>query len=88
MATCAATYTECLGYSPLKGEGSLSHPSAYSITPITTKPSTAPSYSPPAITGPIGAHPSVTTPTQIITTGTTQVIPTGIVTIINTLTIL
>ncbi|KAJ0142154.1 Molybdenum cofactor sulfurase [Fusarium oxysporum f. sp. albedinis] len=87
MAYCAATYSECLGYSPFNGEGSLVTPTACSVAPVATKPATAPAYNPPAGTQPAGAPPA-TTPTHVVTAGAAQVVPAGIIAVVGALAML
>ncbi|CCT72722.1 related to cell wall glycoprotein [Fusarium fujikuroi IMI 58289] len=87
MSYCAATYAECLGYSPFNGEGSLVTPTACSVAPVATKPATAPAYNPPAGTKPAGAPPA-TTPTHVVTAGAAQVVPAGIIAVVGALAML
>ncbi|KLP10277.1 cell wall glycoprotein [Fusarium fujikuroi] len=87
MSYCAATYAECLGYSPFNGEGSLVTPTACSVAPVATKPATAPAYNPPAGTKPAGAPPAIT-PTHVVTAGAAQVVPAGIIAVVGALAML
>ncbi|KAH7213372.1 uncharacterized protein BKA55DRAFT_585516 [Fusarium redolens] len=88
MSFCAATYAECLGYSPFNGEGSLVTPTACSVAPVATKPATAPAYNPPAGTGPATAPAATPTHPGVVTAGAAQVVPAGILAVVGALAML
>ncbi|KAF5000244.1 hypothetical protein FGRMN_1876 [Fusarium graminum] len=87
MSFCAASYAECLGYSPFNGEGSLVTPTACSVAPAGPT-GTAPAVVPtkPAGHGPGGAPPAAT-PTAV-TAGAAQVIPAGILAVLGAVALL
>ncbi|KAJ4171830.1 hypothetical protein NW754_007425 [Fusarium falciforme] len=68
MATCAAKYAECLGYSPFGDDGSLKTPTACSATgPAPTGPApTGPAPTGPAPTGPAPTGPAPTSPAPVV----------------------
>ncbi|KAF4456867.1 hypothetical protein F53441_1078 [Fusarium austroafricanum] len=98
MSLCAAQYSECLGYSPFNGEGSLVTPTACSVAPAVTKPvQTGPGYAPPpAVTKPVqtgpgyAPPPAAATPTHpgVVTAGAAQVVPAGILAIVGAIAML
>ncbi|KAM0323217.1 hypothetical protein ACHAPQ_008775 [Fusarium lateritium] len=96
MATCAAAYAECLGYSPFNNEGSLVTPTACHAAPAGptgTAPAAGPSGTAPGAAPPVvptkstGYAPPATTPTAV-TAGAAQVIPAGILAVLGAVALL
>jgi cell division septation protein DedD len=87
MSFCAATYSECLGYSPFNAEGSLVTPTvchAAPAGPTGAAPPVVPTK--PVGHGPGGAPPAAT-PTAV-TAGAAQVIPAGILAVLGAVALL
>ncbi|SPJ71110.1 related to cell wall glycoprotein [Fusarium torulosum] len=87
MSFCAATYSECLGYSPFNAEGSLVTPTVCHGAPAGPT-GAAPPVVPtkPVGHGPGGAPPAAT-PTAV-TAGAAQVIPAGILAVLGAVALL
>ncbi|KAJ4247449.1 hypothetical protein NW762_013124 [Fusarium torreyae] len=93
-ATCAAEYSECLGYAPFNNEGSLVTPTACSVAPPAGPTGSTPTGAtqvPPVVGGgkPSATGPAAppTTPTAV-TAGAAQVVPAGILAVVGAIALL
>ncbi|KAK6700677.1 hypothetical protein SNK05_013512 [Fusarium graminearum] len=89
MATCAAEYSECLGYAPFDSNGSLVKPTACHGPAPVGPTGTGSKPSGPAPVVPSGTAPVAppTTPTAV-TAGAAQVVPAGIMAVIGAIALL